>query len=94
MNKNAAKAAFDSLLKDTGITLQKSTAEVVAYTETRAAHLSAIADQEGFSEALAAEARNVGQFAGISAAYAGDATDSAFIARFFGLLIGLLAAGA
>lgn len=94
MHTPSVKAAFDSLLRDTGVTLQKSTLEVAQYSEQRSLHLSAIAGQPGFEEALATEVRNVAQFAGLQAVNAADQTDSTLIARIFGIITGVLAAGA
>jgi hypothetical protein len=94
MNHSSVAAAFDSLLKDTGIVLKTSTLEVAKYSEQRSLHLSAIAGQPGFDQALAAEVRNVAQFAGIEAAQVGDQTDALTISRIFGLIFGVLAAGA
>ena len=94
MNHASVRAAFDSLLRETGITLQKSTVDVVTYADQRSLHLSVIAGQPGFEEALAAEARNVAQFAGIEAAHVADAADVAAHSRIFGLIFGVLAAGA
>lgn len=94
MNQQTVRAAFDSLLKDTGISLQKSTFDVVTYAQSRSLLLSTIAGQPGFDEALSAEARNVAQFAGIEAAHVADAADVAAHSRIFGLIFGVLAAGA
>lgn len=94
MNNPAVKTALDSMLRDSGIALRRTTLEVVQYADQRSAHLSAIAGEAGFDEALAAEARNVAQFAGIEAARLGDAADAAARARVFGLIYGVLAAGA
>lgn len=94
MNHQAVKAAFDSLLRDTGVTLQRTTLEVAQYSEQRSLHLSAIAGQPGFEEALATEVRNVAQFAGLQTVAAADQTDATVIARVFGIITGVLAAGA
>lgn len=91
MKQNAVTAAFESLLRDSGITMLKAPSDIAAYAAQRSAHLSNITGPD-LAEAMAVEARNVMQFAGISAARAGDAVDQATRARIYGLIVGVLAA--
>lgn len=83
------KAALEAALRETGVQLLHSTADVAIYTAQRAAHLSTIVGQEGFDEALQAERDAVCLFAGVSAVKEADAAD----ARIVGLIQGALAIG-
>jgi hypothetical protein len=84
--RDSVKKAFAAALDATGASMEKSGQEVVAYAQTRSAHLVAAAGEPGFGEAVLAEAQAVALFAGIRAVAEGDAAD----ARVRGLILGLL----
>lgn len=90
--KDAIKNSFERLIRESKIVLRTSTTAVLVYTEERTAHLQAHASEPGFGEMVAAELRNVAQFAGIEAAQLGDSRDAALRGQVFGFLLALLAA--
>lgn len=90
----SVKIAFDQLVAETGMQLKQTTAAVLNYTAERTAHVQANVDDPAFGEMVAAEARNVAQFAGIEAAGAADLADSNARGKVFGFLLALLTAGA
>lgn len=83
------KGALDAAVRETGVLLRKSSADVAAYTAQRAAHLATIEGQAGFQDAVIAERDAVLLFAGLSAVRGADAAD----AHIVGLIHGALAVG-
>lgn len=90
MTTNTTKAlqgALEQALRDTGVSLQKSAADVAVYASQRAEHLATIAGQPGFDRALIAERDAVRIYAGRSSVREGDAADH----RIHGIIEGGLA---
>jgi hypothetical protein len=83
---NEATRMFAESLKATGISMEKSAAEVAAYVEARKKHLLAVAAEPNPEEAVQHELANVVAFAGLQAVDQADAVD----ARARGLLMGFL----
>lgn len=85
---------FERLLKDavkeTGVELRQSAADVAAYMGTRAVHLASISHEPGFEQAVRAERNSCALFAGIETAATADKADQ----RMLGFLQGLLGMGA
>jgi len=75
----AFKEQLESALTETGLQLQRSAAEVAAYTAQRALHLSTIVGQPGYAEAVKAERDAVALYAGITAVNNADAADNRII---------------
>lgn len=90
------KHQFEQLLKDalkeTGASMSASAKEVAQFMHERALHLSAIAGQPGFDQALRAERNSVAMRAGLKLADNAELADQ----RLVGLIQGMLgiAAGA
>jgi len=83
------KALLDSVVRETGISLKKTTAQVANYMAERAAHLANGATEDGFPEAVLAERDNVLLFAGVAAVGNAQAFDS----RVLGIVQGALFIG-
>jgi hypothetical protein len=84
------KTMLDQLVKDSGVQLQRSAAEVAAYAIQRAAYLNAGGVvQPGWEEAVTAETHNVLLFAGISAVRNADSADARLLGFFLGVLTSL-----
>ena len=90
---DSIRSALDAALRETGAQLQRSTADVAAYTASRAAHLAAIAGQPGVDEAVIAERDAVWLYAAGRAVASADAADARVIGLIHGALAVAMAAG-
>lgn len=80
---------FAKALRATGIELQTMAGDVGVFAAQRGAHLSAIAAEPGFHEAVEAEADRVWMFAARRAVRLGDAADARAWGLIHGFLLGL-----
>jgi hypothetical protein len=90
MGPNDFRLLLDSALKETGASLEQSTAEVAQYAAERTAYLSTLVGQPGFELAVQAERDAVALFAGIVAVGQAQAVQG----RIIGVIQGALFMGA
>ena len=86
---DVAKEFLDMItdaVEETGADLTESKEEIAAYAAERAQHLSTIAHEPGFGQAVVAERNNVAMRAGIEISDDAAAVDSRWIGMIGGAL--------
>lgn len=87
---NDLEQLLESAVKDTGVELSNTTAEVAQYTLQRSEFLATVVGQPGYQLAVIAERDNVALFAGLNFVAKADAAQQ----RFIGVIQGALAIAA
>lgn len=80
---------FEAILHDLGVAGEEAKAELAAYAAERTAHLSLIAAEPGFSEAVKAERDNVAMKAAELLVALGDTADVAQLSVLEGAMSAL-----
>lgn len=88
--KKQFRQLLEDAVKETGADIEESLDTVVLFMSERALHLSTIAHEPGFTQALRAERNRVAIHAGLSVAEDADSSDH----RILGLIQGALALAA